>query len=314
MLASAIQGRERVAMGITFIRSFAVATLLVWSGVGGASETPGTAEVMAGLSPSDWRQPDPANLVYLRLENGTVVMELAPSFAPNSIANIRALIRERYYDGLAIVRSHDNYVVQWADAAADEKGEKPVKTAKREIDAEFQRPLTGVEIATIQSADAYANIAGFADGFPAASDGVSAWLTHCYGMVGVARGNESNSGDGTSLYVIIGHAPRHLDRNVTLIGRVISGIELLSILPRGTGDLGFYETADEYTTILDVRLGTEVPDEQRLAVEIMRTDTKAFADYVVSRTYRHEEWFVEPTGRIEVCNITPPIRPVDEDL
>jgi peptidylprolyl isomerase len=130
-------------------------------------------------------------------------------------------------------------------------------------------------------------------------------------MVGVARGNETDSGNGTSLYVITGHAPRHLDRNVTLVGRVISGIELLTVLPRGTGTMGFYESKAEATPITSIRLGSDVAKEDQANIEIMRTDTEAFANYVKSRTYRHEEWFVEPTGRIEICNIQPPLRVAD---
>jgi peptidylprolyl isomerase len=43
----------------------------------------------------------------------------------------------------------------------------------------------------------------------------------------------------------------------------------------------------------------------------MRTDTDAFSDFVTSRTFRNEEWFVEPTGRIELCNIIPPVRNIN---
>ena len=146
------------------------------------------------------------------------------------------------------------------------------------------------------------------DGFPAASDGKHVWLTHCYGMVGVARGNEPDSGNGSSLYVVTGHAPRHLDRNITLVGRVISGIENLTTLPRGKAAMGFYESVAETTPIIRVRLGDEVADEDRLKIEIMRTDSSEFSDYVKSRTTRTEEWFVAPTGRIEICNVNPPVR------
>jgi len=108
--------------------------------------------------------------------------------------------------------------------------------------------------------------------------------------------------------VVTGHAPRHLDRNVTLVGRVISGIEHLAVLRRGAGTMGFYDSMDEATPIIRVRLGVDVATEDQVSIEIMRTDTAAFANYVMSRTYRNEEWFVEPTGRIEICNLNPPVR------
>jgi peptidylprolyl isomerase len=285
-----------------------VLPLLVAASVVSSGELLSTAEVMESLEDSDWRKPDPANLLYMELTGGTVIMELAPGFAPEGIANIRTLVEEEYFDGLAIVRSQDNYVVQWADPAGEEENAKPIGSARATVAAEFDRSLDGVEIFEVDSRDSYADIVGFSDGFPTGSDGKKAWLAHCYGMVGVARGNEIDSGNGTSLYVITGHAPRHLDRNVTLIGRVISGIELLSMLPRGTGALGFYESPDEAAPIISFRSGSDIAEVDRANIEIMRTDTEAFADYVMSRTHRHEEWFVEPTGRIELCNINPPVR------
>jgi peptidylprolyl isomerase len=57
--------------------------------------------------------------------------------------------------------------------------------------------------------------------------------------VGAGRDDPPES-DGTELYAVIGHAPRQLDRNVALVGRVLQGIELLSSLPRGSGEMGFY--------------------------------------------------------------------------
>jgi len=295
----------------TIVQCFAALVFVVLAPLASADEIRSTAEVMEALEESDWRQPDPANLLYMQLASGVVIMELAPNFAPENIANIKTLTDEKYYDDLAIIRSQDNYVVQWADPAEEEENAKPIGSAKETVAAEFERSIDGIEITAIESRDSYADIVGFSDGFPAGSNGQNAWLAHCYGMVGVARGNETDSGNGTSLYVITGHAPRHLDRNVTLVGRVISGMELLSILPRGTGELGFYESTGEATAIVSIRQGDFVAEADRTKIEIMRTDTEAFADYVMSRTYRRGEWFVEPTGRIELCNTNPPVRIVN---
>ena len=290
----------------------ALFTILLVGVTGAAcSDEPTTASVMATLEESDWRQPDPANLLYMRLPHGEVVMELAPGFAPGNVANIKTLVREKYFDGLAIIRSQDNYVAQWGDPAEEESEARPLGSASATVEPEFSRATDGLDITTIDSRDAYADIVGFAGGFPVGSDGERVWLAHCYGMVGVGRGNELDSGNGSSLYVITGHAPRHLDRNITLAGRVLSGIEHLTTLPRGTGPLGFYETADELTPIISIRMGDDIAEDNRTNIEVMRTDTEAFADYVKSRTFRHEEWFVDPTGRIEICNIHPPVRAAD---
>ncbi len=267
-----------------------------------------TAAVMESLEAGDWRQPDQENLFYLRLPDGVVIIELAPETAPKTIANIKKLAQDKYFDGLAIIRSHDNYVAQWGDPAETVAEQRSIGEAKQTIETEFDVASDSVTMIAVDSRDPYADSVGFVDGFPAASDGNRTWLAHCYGMLGVARGMQPDSGNGTSLYVVTGHAPRHLDRNLTVAGRVVVGIEHLSSLPRGTGPLGFYETAAERTLIVDARMGSDIPATDQVKIDILRADTVAFSRYVESRTHRNEEFFVHPTGRIELCNINPPIR------
>jgi peptidylprolyl isomerase len=134
------------------------------------------------------------------------------------------------------------------------------------------------------------------------------WLVHCYGMVGAGRDNAPDSGGGTELYVVIGHAPRQLDRNVTLFGRVVQGMELLSALPRGTGALGFYEKPEQLVPIKSIRVAADVPESERSDLEIWRTDTAAFRDLIESRRNRLEPWFQLPAGRVEIGNIPVPAR------
>jgi peptidylprolyl isomerase len=268
-----------------------------------------TAEVLAASAPSDWRALDAQNTLYLELSSGRVVIELAPLFAPNHAANIAALARARYFDGLAIVRSQDNYVVQWADPAEDKK--RPVGSGRRALAAEFERPLRGLAMTKLPDQDTYAPEVGFVDGLPVAADPQlgRAWLVHCYGMVGAGRDNDVDSGGGTELYAVIGQAPRHLDRNVTLVGRVVSGMQLLSVLPRGTGALGFYEHAEQRVPIKSVSMAADVPLAQRTELEVLRTDTSTFQAYVEARRSRHEEWFKVPAGHVDVCNVPIPVRP-----
>jgi peptidylprolyl isomerase len=266
-----------------------------------------TAEVIAASSPSDWRPIDPQYTLYLDLPAGRVIIELAPVFAPNHVANVIALAREGYFDGLAFMRSQDNYVVQWGDAG----GKKPLQKAQRTLPAEFERSLRGLTLTRIADPDSYAPLVGFLDGFPVAADPQlsRAWLVHCYGMVGAGRDNDVDSGGGTELYVVIGQAPRHLDRNVTLLGRVVRGIELLSVLPRGHGALGFYEGSESGMPIRSLRLAADLPESERTALEELRTDTPTFAAYVEARRNRHEPWFKVPAGKVDVCNIPVPVRP-----
>ena len=265
-----------------------------------------TRQVLDASSPADWRPVDPQNTVYLELPTGRVIIELAPLFAPNHVANVVALARAGYFDGLAFMRSQDNYVVQWGDA----DGKKPIRKAKRTLPAEFERPLRGLAITRLPDPDSYAPVVGFVDGFPVAADPQTAraWLVHCYGMLGAGRDNDVDSGGGTELYVVIGQAPRHLDRNVTLLGRVVRGMEQLSALPRGHGELGFYLSSESGTPIRSLRLAADVPAGERSALEELRTDTPTFAAYVEARRNRHEEWFKVPAGHIDVCNVPIPVR------
>ncbi len=273
---------------------------------------PVMAEVLAAAKPGDWRALDPENTLYMDLASGRVIIELAPAFAPQHVANVKALAREKYYDGLAVVRVQDNYVVQWADPNA-EKPElaRKIQHAHKNLPAEFERALDpALPFTPLPDADVYAAEVGFSDGFPVARDPHSGrmWLVHCYGMVGAGRDNAPDSGGGTELYAVIGHAPRQLDRNVTLLGRVVQGIELLSALPRGTGAMGFYEKPEQHVPIKSIRVAADVPEAERTPLEILRTDTETFRQLIESRRNRREEWFQFAAGRIEIGNVPVPMR------
>jgi peptidylprolyl isomerase len=267
---------------------------------------PSAAEVLAASAASDWRALDPRNTLYMELPAGRVIIELAPLFAPHHVTNVEALAREGYFDGLWVMRSQDNYVVQWGDP--DEK--KPVHNAQRTLAAEFERPLRDLPLYKLPDADTYAPLTGFVEDLPTAADPTlgRAWLAHCYGMVGAGRDNDVDSGGGTELYVVIGQAPRQLDRNVTLLGRVVQGMDLLSVMPRGKGALGFYEHPEERVPIKSLRVAADLPERERTPLEVLRTDTPTFAAYLEARRSRHEEWFKVPAGRIDVCNLPVPVR------
>lgn len=262
-------------------------------------------EILEQSPASDWRTVDQNNLLYMQLPWGRVIIELAADYTPLHTANIQALARAHYWDGAAIVRSQENYVVQWG---RDEADPRPLGSAAATLAPEFDRPRRGVQITRLPDPDSYAREVGFANGFPVASDGRQTWMAHCYGMVGAGRGDTADSGSGAELYVVIGHAPRHLDRNIATVGRVLQGMELLSTMPRGTGALGFYETPAERTTITSVRLGSELPASERVNLETLRTDSATFRDVIDSRRFRRESWFLEPVGHINLCNVPLPVR------
>jgi peptidylprolyl isomerase len=276
-----------------------------------AAPPPTMAEVLASAPASDWRQPDPDNTLYLELESGRVVIELAPEFAPRHVANLHTLVRAGYFDGLAIVRAQENYVVQWGDPATGGDGARALGDAQRSLKPEFDRPWDArLPFTALPDGDVYAPEVGLVRGFPAARDArvKRLWLAHCYGMVGVGRDNAPDSGSGAELYVVIGHAPRHLDRNVTLLGRVLSGMELLSVLPRGSDALGFYQQEQARPPIRALRIAADLPEGERTALEVMRTESESFKRLIEARRFRREPWFATPTGKIELCNVPIPVR------
>ncbi len=277
-----------------------------------AQKPPTTAEVLAAAKADDWRPLDPENTLYLELAGGRVVIELAPQFAPRHAANVKALARERYYDGLAILRVQDNYVVQWGDANAEDPAKaRKILHAQRTLPPEFDRASDDkLAFTALPDGDVYADEVGFVDGFPCARDKKSgrAWLVHCYGMVGAGRGDTADSGGGAEIYVVIGHAPRHLDRNCTLFGRVVQGMEHLSSLPRASGAMGFFEKPGDYIPIRSVRVAADVPAAERSDLELLRTDTETFRRLIQARRDRSEEWFLTKPGRVEVCNVPVPAR------
>jgi len=272
-----------------------------------AAKGPTMLQVLAASTPGDWRPLDPENTLYLELPAGRVVIELAPAFAPLHVRNIKTLARSSYYDGLAVIREQDNYVAQWGDP--ENRHPLPAGVGKTAPEFDMATPAH-IAFTRLPDGDIYAPEVGCSGGFPVARSAAlhRMWLAHCYGMVGVGRDMDVESGSGAELYVVIGHAPRHLDRNVSLVGRVVKGVELLSGLPRGSGEMGMYTKSESPLPIKSLRVAADVPAAERLDLEVMRTDTAAFSALIESRRNRPEEFFVVPAGHIDLCNVPIPVR------
>ena len=176
------------------------------------NKPPTTAQVMESATSSDWRRPDPANILYMEVAGGRVVIELAPRFAPAHVANIKQLVAEKFFDGLAVVRVQDNFVAQWGDADKT----RPTESALRKLPDENAVAWgKGLPLVKLPDADGYAPETGWIDGFPVGVErkpSGQTWITHCYGVLGVGRDEWPDNGSGAELYVVIGQAPRQLDR------------------------------------------------------------------------------------------------------
>ena len=265
-------------------------------------------DVVAAAPATAWKTIPADELMVIDLTNGArIVVQLAPAFAPVHVANIQALARGHYWDGATVYRVQDNYVAQWGVNESDKPWPKGV-TPKPP--AEYTRSLKGLAITPLGSPDAYAPGAGFVDGWPVAYNAKQGWvdLVHCYGSVGVGRDLSPDTGTGGELYAVIGQAPRQLDRNIAVVGRVVDGIDRLSSLPRGTVALGFYKDKAQYVPIASVRLASDMPPGERPSFEYMDTGSAAFAHYLHVRANRHDDFYIRPAGGVDLCNVQVPVR------
>jgi cyclophilin family peptidyl-prolyl cis-trans isomerase len=283
------------------------------------------SEIVAAAPTADWVEIAPTDLLVMTLASGkqAIIQLIPPPFSLGWVGNIRTLATARWWDGLSINRVQDNYVVQWGDAS-EKKALPAGLAAMGEIS--YETPLASPGFNPFSKKDAYAAATGFLKGWPVAASMPSPqsgkarsrsarqpsfskfWPIHCYGMVGVGRNLSPDTGSGAELYAVIGHAPRHLDRNIAVVGRVISGIEHLSSLSRGTGALGFYEKAEERVLITSIRVASELPTSDQPRFEYLSTESKSFAAYADARANRRDAFFIRPAGGADICNIPVPVR------
>ena len=266
------------------------------------------SEIVSQAPAAAWAEIKPEDLLVIDYEGGgRSVVQLAPAFAPVHVANIRALAGGGYWTGSSVYRVQDNYVAQWG---VNEGGPAVPASVVKKPPAEYDRPVAGLAIRPLGYSDAYAPRVGHALGWPVAWNPKTgkANLTHCYGMVGVGRDMAPDTGMGGELYAVIGHAPRHLDRNIALVGRVIEGIEQMSALPRGTEALGFYKAGTAARLIRSVRLASAMPVAERPRFQVMQTGSASFAAYIKARANRQDAFFNVPAGGVDLCNAPVPVR------
>ena len=265
-------------------------------------------DIVAQSPAGAWKTIPADDLLVIDLRSGgRVVIQLAPAFAPIHVANIKALARSNYWSGASIYRVQDNYVAQWGQ---NDSGKPWPVGVTPKPPAEYTRALKGLAIRPLGFADPYARGAGFAGGWPVAYSAQGGWanLAHCYGSVGVGRDLSPDTGTGGELYAVIGQAPRQLDRNIALVGRVVDGIDRLSSLPRGTEALGFYKDEAQRVPISSVRLGSEIPAAGRPSYQYMDTASATFANYLRVRANRHDDFYIRPAGGVDLCNVQVPVR------
>ena len=287
--------------------AFALAATAVSSTVASAAQTtpiPPTAatpplpsDPIAG----DWVTiPDDELLVMTLAGNRTVAIRLAPRQAPGHVANVRALALAHWWDGLSVYRVQENWVTQWGDQS--EAKPMPAGVATRPA-AEYDAAASFAPAQRLSRGDAYASASGItADGWPVATDGRgTTWTPHCYGTVGVARDVSPDTGTGAELFMPIGGSARRLDRNYTIVGRVIEGAQWLSGLPRSDAPMGMYASVGERLPIVSVRLASELPPATRPRFQYRAADNPRFAAMIAARADPKPPMM--GLGGVDVCDV-----------
>jgi peptidylprolyl isomerase len=249
-----------------------------------------------------WRELDPENTVFMELRDERVVIELNPRFAPETVKQFKRLVQERFYDGLPFYRVIDGFVAQGGDGSdLGELSEVPLIDAEFEIEWDQEWPFMPV-----QSPDMFAPETGFINGFAVARNpsANTAWLTHCPGVIAMAR-NDDRDSSRTDFYIVIGQAPRYLDRNLNIFGRVVFGMDVVQRIQRGPAlNNGIIEDETKSTRMSRLRLVSDIPEEDRLSTYVLDTNNDAFADLLKDRRKRKQKFFHnKPPKVLDICQV-----------
>jgi peptidylprolyl isomerase len=281
------------------------------------------AQAKAPTAPSadDWRPVNPENLLLIDVKYGQIAVELSPEFAPEHAARMRALARAHFYDGTSFYRVIDGFVAQGGigEGTASTKDQTNAADPRRadwpNLKAEFDRPITkDLAFTALGNGDLFAQLVGHTDGFPVGRDlkEKRTWIIHCPGTFAFARDNKADTAS-TEFYIVIGEAPRRLDRNLTAFGRVLEGMQYLQKLERGDPAVasGVIQDKDKADKILQLRVAADLPAGERPSFEVMRTDTKAFADQKKQWRNPAPDFYIRtPPPIIDICLKPVPVRRV----
>jgi len=271
--------------------------------------------------PQDWREVQPDNLVLIDTRYGEVAVELAPTFAPKHVERVRALIRAHFYDGLSFYRVIDGFVAQGGigEGTASTKDHPKEATSLSQwpaLKAEFEHPVgSEIKFTPLGNDDLFASEVGHVNGFPVGRDAKAGreWMIHCPGTFAFARDNGADTAT-TEFYIVIGEAPRRLDRNLTAFGRVIDGMQYLQKLARGDQKVenGVIQDATKRDPIVRMRLASDIPQKDRPRFQVMRTESPSFENEKALRKNPAPDFYIHtPPPVLDICGLSVPVRPVN---
>ena len=270
-----------------------------------------------------WRPVDPDNLVLLETTTGTVAIELAPNAAPQHVAQFRKAVRSGVFEGEFFYRVIEGHVAQAGLEFEQRLAGWP------DLPLEAERTVAADGFVPLGNADLFAATAGHRDGFAAGRDGEQEWLLNCPGALGMARSAAPDTG---SIEFFIPLGPRrYLDRNYTIFGRVIDGMDNVHRLKRvdpeaeenypdlfekdeAASDAAFAARAARLAgnEILSVSLAIDLPVATRPGYEVMATPSAEWETLKTSkRDYSEIDAFVHtPPMVLDVCSLPVPARRV----
>jgi len=159
------------------------------------------------------------NIMIMKLKDGEVFIELFDDIAPNHVKRFKQLSKEKKYDGVVFHRVIDGFMAQTGDV---EYGNPNLKSY------DIRRAGTG--------GSKYPDLkAEFSD------------VPHEKGTLSMARSNDPNSAN-SQFFICLEAAP-HLDRNYSVFGKVIKGMEFVDLIKRGEGSNGEVSEPDKIISL-----------------------------------------------------------------
>jgi peptidylprolyl isomerase len=231
---------------------------------------PAVAAKSAGPSapgPSDWRSPDPNDVLVIDTNKGRIIVEMVPEVAPQHVARMRELAHENFFDGQRFFRVIEDFMDQTGDPQNSGQG----GSSKPNVPAEFLF-RRGADMPFTMAADQTVAEIGFLKSLPITSQSmamapltadqkVRAWVLYCQGVAGMAR--DSNEDSANSQFFLMRGPFPSLERKYTAWGRVISGQDVVKAIKVGE------PVPDPQDRMERVRLLADLPEASRPKVRVI---------------------------------------------
>lgn len=268
-------------------------------------------EIVDAAPDGHWRTVSADRLMVIETTQGRVWVELAPEFAPNHVARMTELMAENYYDFKVWHRVIDGFMAQGGGAINNPSAspDKPTLEAEFTVQRGTELSISELQMREVNPRTNPTEVpAGFWNGIPTgtqpiaqaairANGQVESWLLHCPGAAAMARTEDPNSARG-QFYITRDDAP-HLNAQYTVWGFTRVGLDAIQNIKVGSMSEDPYFVPDN---IEDMQLATALPEDERITIEVMDTQSDSFNDYL-------DVLRAENDGELpDICEITVPVR------